>query len=516
MSRKSITPGKEFMFTAQQPSWKKVHYILLVLIILLTCAAQIYLFKQQFYSISADESDRILKAAEMPFSRILRPTYWLPLYVLINKLGLLFYHDLFLTPRILTSIAGLVSSIALIFLAYRLFSNITISIITGVLAIYFPHRLVFSVAPMAEIYFMCCMTLGCAFILGWISDERKEDLFLSTICFFLCSALRYEGWLVCATMACILSVQRIITRKPGWRPYLINIAILTWFPAYWLLSAYFTKRMRALSSPSKYYIDVHGKGLMDVWQRSFLYQVIEQAVYSPLIAGLISFTCYAVQDRKVRLWSLLLIIPMLGMTVIGLVSYALPVHNWWRVAGPTLFLLLPFLAHLVYTACSAIAVNRHAHYISLAIVVLLFVTAFRSAVIRLTMESFFTGDHLRAGNFLKTLGLKGRDKILIDTSTWWYVNLMVASNMPDRFITNTGHDPLYPKPAVLDLKQGIDVTLLKKMEIKHLVFQTKESQRIINKPQFLAKVKAQAAVLDTSKDLRKINQIGEWGIFAVP
>lgn len=507
--------GKGSMLTTQQLSWKKGHYTLLALIILLTGAAQIYLFRQGFYSISSDENARTLMAAEMPFSQILLPvTSWLPLQILVNKLGLLLYYDLLLTPRILTSIVGIVASMALMFLAYRLFRNSTISIITGILAIYFPNRLVFSVAPMAEIYFMCFMTLGCAFVLGWFTDERKGDLFLSTICFLLCSALRYEGWLVCATMVCILTFQLFITRNLGWGTYLINIFILTSFPLYWLLSAYFTKYMWVFSFVSKYYIDVHGKDPMGVWERSFLYQVIVQSVYSPLIAGLISFICQLVQDKKVRLWSLLSIIPIVGMTILGFVTYSLALHNWWRLAGPVTFLLLPFLAHFIYTACSATVFNRPAHYILLAIVTLLFVAGFRAEASWRTKYSNMKSEQLMAGTFLKTLDLKDNDKILIDTCTRSYGPVIIASNMPDRFIKNEGSDPFYPQPAVLDLTKGIDVTLLKNTRIKYLVFQTNRGPDIGSR-KLINKINAQASILNTSKDLQKINQIGEWGIFAL-
>jgi hypothetical protein len=404
---------------------------------------------------------------------------------------------------------------ALMFLAYRLFRNSTISIITGFLAVCFPHRLVFSVAPLSEIYFMCFMTLGCAFVLGWIADERQKDLLFSTICFSLCSALRYEGWLVCATKAGILTVQRFITKKPGWGAYLATISILISFPLYWYLTAYFTRSMWAFSSISKYYIDSHGKVPVDVWQRSFLYQCIEQSVFSPLIAGLVSFAYHAVQYRDVRLLSLLLILPILGMTALGFATYALPVHNWWRVAGPALFLLIPFLAHLIYKACAAVAVKRPVYYMALVMVTSLCVASFYAETGRRTQQSNFTENHLRAGTFLKELGLNGTDKILIDTSTWMYTNLMVASNMPDRFIMNTGPDPLYPKPAVIDFKKGIDATILKKMQIRYLVFQT-QADPDRDTIQFLEKIKVQAAMLNRSKALRKTNQIGEWGIFALP
>ncbi len=506
--------GKGSMFTTQQLPWTKAHYILLALIILFTGAAQIYLFKQAFYSISPDESGRVLNAAEMSFRQILKPTWFPPLYAFINKLGLSLYYDLFLTPRVMASLAGILTSLALMFFAHRLFGNSRISIMTGILAVYFPHRLIFSVAPMSEIYFMCFMTLGCAFVLGWFSDAKKWDLLCSSICFLLCSSLRYEGWLVCATMASILSVQRFIHGKPGWRSYLVNIAILASFPLYWFLSAYFSKRMWAFSCIAQYYIDVHGKDLTKVWQRSFLYQFIEQAVFSPLIVGLLSIVYHAFQDRKVRLLSLLLLVPILGMTAMGFVSYALPAHNWWRVAGPALFLLLPFLAPLIYKVTLLLFANRHLQYTFLLITSVLCMAAFHNEVTERTKKSCMKSDHLKLGAVIKTLSLEGNEKILIDTSTWIYTNVIVASNIPDRFIGNGGPGPLNPKPAVLDFKDGIDVKLLKKWNIKYLVFQTKKGPAEYGR-KFLFEMKSRTTILNTSKALRKLNQIGECGIYAV-
>ncbi len=368
------------MFIMQNHSYKKPHYIILVLIILLTGTAQMRLLQGGFYSISADESGRVLNAAEMSFRQILKPTWFPPLYAFINKLGLSLYYDLFLTPRVMASLAGILTSLALMFFAHRLFGNSSISIMTGFLAVYFPHRLIFSVAPMSEIYFMCFMTLGCAFVLGWFSDAKKWDLLCSSICFLLCSSLRYEGWLVCATMASILSVQRFIHGKPGWRSYLVNIAILASFPLYWFLSAYFTNRMWTFTSTAKAYVDVHGKDLMKVWQRSFLNQFIEQSVFSPFIASLLSIIYFAVQDRKIRLLSLLIVIPIFGMTAIGFVNYSLPNHNWWRLAGPALFLLIPFLSHFIYKFSTLLFANRYLQHTFLVVISVLCMAAFHHEV----------------------------------------------------------------------------------------------------------------------------------------
>ena len=86
--------------------------------------------------------------------------------------------------------------------------------------------------------------------------------------------------------------------------------------------------------------------------------------------------------------------------------------------------------------------------------------------------------------------------------------------MPDKFIKNTGPDPLYPKPAVLNFKGEIDITLLKRKDIKYLVFPIPEDSKS-NATQFPKWVYYSVNILNTSNDLRKINQIGEWGIYAV-
>ncbi len=121
---------------------------------------------------------------------------------------------------------------------------------------------------------MCFLTLGSAFAIGWIRDNRERDLLLSSICFLLSSTLRYEGWLVCATMASILSVQRLIMHRITWRTYLINIAILSSFPLYYILSAYFNGAMEIFSYSAQRYIDRFGRNQTIAWNRSFLNQFI--------------------------------------------------------------------------------------------------------------------------------------------------------------------------------------------------------------------------------------------------
>ncbi len=124
-------------------------------------------------------------------------------------------------------------------------------------------------------------------------------------------------------------------------------------------------------------------------------------------------------------------------------------------------------------------------------------------------------DHLTLGKYLRTLSLNTNCKMLIDTSTWDFTNVIVASNMPDKFIKNAGPGPLNPKPAVLDFKGGmIDAKLLKRRNIEYLVFQIPEDLGSkIRK--FPTRVYFRANILNASKDLRKLNQIGEWGVFAL-
>ncbi len=53
--------------------------------------------------------------------------------------------------------------------------------------------------------------------------------------------------------------------------------------------------------------------------------------------------------------------------------------------------------------------------------------------------------------------LEPGDKILIDTRKWDYLDLLVVSNEPERFVLNSGPDPYEPERSILDAAIPVDL-----------------------------------------------------------
>jgi hypothetical protein len=83
----------------------------------------------------------------------------------------------------------------------------------------------------------------------------------------------------------------------------------------------------------------------------------------------------------------------------------------------------------------------------------------------------FTADERNAGKFINKKAVKGEVfKVLIDSSGWEYVNIYVSSNYPDIFIPNSGPDPSFPEKPVINPREKLKISSLKKLGIKYLVF----------------------------------------------
>lgn len=88
---------------------RPVFQALLSISILTAVAVHIYLYQSGFYSISADECGRTMEAYDWFKNGRLGPSPWLPFYRLVVGLGLMAWPDLFVTPRIVGFLFGLIS-----------------------------------------------------------------------------------------------------------------------------------------------------------------------------------------------------------------------------------------------------------------------------------------------------------------------------------------------------------------------------------------------------------------------
>ncbi len=71
-------------------------------------------------------------------------------------------------------------------------------------------------------------------------------------------------------------------------------------------------------------------------------------------------------------------------------------------------------------------------------------------------------------------------KILIDTSNWSYLNILIVSNNPDAFILNSGFDPVTPRNTILSAENEFELSSFKKMNIKFLLLRENELKSVIS------------------------------------
>jgi hypothetical protein len=89
----------------------------------LALVVQLGLYKLGFYRVTADESARSLMALRLSWHNALDPWIWPPFYKIFVGLFLKLHDDVFIVPRVLVGIAGLVLLLAMLRLAGALFAD---------------------------------------------------------------------------------------------------------------------------------------------------------------------------------------------------------------------------------------------------------------------------------------------------------------------------------------------------------------------------------------------------------
>ena len=72
----------------------------------------------------------------------------------------------------------------------------------------------------------------------------------------------------------------------------------------------------------------------------------------------------------------------------------------------------------------------------------------------------------------KGLTAKADRLVLIESAIWSYTNVMVSSKTPERFLLNSGFDPLEYREPCLRTDVPLTMKSLRSMRIAYLVFRT--------------------------------------------
>jgi hypothetical protein len=400
-----------------------------------------------FYSFSADESGHTVDAYHWMKGMRLSDDVWLPLFNIIDGTILRVFPDLFIIPRVISLIFGIAALAGLILLADELFHDRRITGLTALLGALLPQRLLLSIVPLTEIQFMALVVAGCYFFARWVRTRSIADLLAASVWFAAATSSRYEGWVfagVFAVAVVLLSGDKAAGRRV-WSVAIASIALV--FPAVWLAAGILHPLESGgfLSAPRDNYEIIFGNSFGGIFLHSLPAQYVLQNALSCNILGLAGLVIAWRSLPDTRRWILVPGGAFFVMSLLSLTGWALPNHSFWRVAAVWSVLTVPFTASLI------VGQARRFPRLAVGIIVLILLMCTGEALI-MSGRPDFSKDEKNAGEFLGRELAKADPKsmVLVESGSWQYLHLMVASGMPDRFLSNTGDNPSYPSAAIAD------------------------------------------------------------------
>jgi hypothetical protein len=417
----------------------------------LALVVQLGLYSLGLYRVTADESARSLLALRLSWRNALEPWVWPPFYKVFVGLFLKVHRDVFVVPRVLVGIAGLMLLLAMLQLAAALFADRKVSLITMLLAVPIPDRLIFSVTPMSEIFFYLSLIGAGIFVLRWLQAGGRGDLIIGCACLMLASTDRYEACFFAVALLLYLTGRWLWGQSIGLGLLLGASVILLSFPLFWIVDCYWWYgSIRNLGVTSWQFQATDGYDYHTAFVRSPAGSFIKNLLWIPiLLLGAAACCWLALKDRVIRAWAAIFFGPLPLITVVMIASMSVPSSVPWRASGAWVFLLLPFTALALARISEWFRQGRSRTVVLTGLLLLALVPpAIRTAQIA---RSGMLDDGLQdwrrereAGLFIKNELARFDDgKVLIDgMNNLDYLDVMAGSTVPERFVLTSGADPL--------------------------------------------------------------------------
>ena len=431
---------------------KRSYLLLLALILLVAFIVQLSFFEAGLFRITSDESARILTAWHLTASNALEPLLWPPFYKLFVGASLKLYPAIFITPRLLVCIMGLLSLLALARLATQLFADPRISLITAVLAVLAPHRLIFSVAPLSDIYYFLFMILAAASGAQWLRTDRARLLYLTCLCLLLAESVRFESGLFSVFMEILLLYRCFFQRNLAFITLCVASFILFVFPVLWVLDSYlWYGSLKNLGITSQQFIGVFGRNHWVAIKWMPLRFFIQDILWNPLtVAGLALLAWLSLRDTSIRIWAMLFGLPLLALSMFMVITLSVPMAATWRTSGFWSLIMLPFDAWIVLRIGIFLTTTVRLPRLVLGTLLLL-------AILPMGIRSvWYAHDGLRNNesraphqeraldNFLnaRLAGLPGTTAVIDSSSNLDYMDVLAFSTSLDRLLLTAKGDPV--------------------------------------------------------------------------
>ncbi len=431
---------------------RRGYLLSLGLIVLAALLVQLGLFGAGLFRLTSDESARILTAWHMSWSNALEPFLWPPFYKLFVGSALKLFPSIFVTPRVLVCLAGLLGLLALARLATALFQDRRISLIAVVLAVLAPQRLLFSVVPLSDIYYFLFVISAAAFIAEWIRAQRPGALFLGCACVLLAESVRFEAGLFALFLEVLLLYRGLVRRELPF-PMLCGASfVLFIFPALWALNSYaWYGSLSNINVAAQQFIGVFGRNYAYAVKWSPLRFFIQDMIWNPLtLLGLAALVWLSMRDATIRLWTLLFGVPLLVFSVYTTVTFSIPTAATWRTSGVWTLMMLPFDAYVAWRIGLILRDRARLPGPVLAVLLLLAILPMGVRSLWYTHDGLRNNETLHAhqehalARFLdERLAASPDASVVVDSSTNLdYLDVLAFSRFPDRLILTAQGDPV--------------------------------------------------------------------------
>jgi hypothetical protein len=467
----------------------------LALALLLATAAHAAWYAAGFYAISWDEAGRSIDAFNWRHdSAVLRAGVWLPGHRMLLGSALALYPDLFITPRVVTFGFGILALALITGLAAELFGDGRVTATTALLAALFTPRVVLALAPLSCTPFCCAIVAAMIAVARWLAAPTRARLLLAALAFAVATTIRYEGWVFAATFGALVLVSGRRRRVTS-IDVAATAAIMSAFPLLWL-SVQSAERGAALAflpSASAPYDDWH-----QVWRKNPLTEFLVINALTLNLIGLVSAVQRARSDPRLRAWLFVAAMPLLLVGLWLLFGKRAQSGPSWRMVGVWSLLLLPFTADVVIglTRRLSPAARRPAAAVAIGVLALVSV----GATYRMWQQSrrAFPEVHRTMGRDLNAwlAGHPGA-RVLIDTSKYDHLNVLVASQRPDAFVPNSPAQRPDDPTAIIAAGRTVPLDELQRRGIERLLFRSPNLRQI----------------LESEPGLRRIADYGDWATY---
>ena len=479
--------------------WKIIFFSLIITIIV-----QALLYLQGYYSFSGDESDRTLLAYSWLIGKMPQDEPWLPFHTIINGIFLKYFFNLFWTPRIVGSIFSLLSVSAIIWFSQVILKDRTVTVITAILTVFFPPFVILRAVPLSEVMYFFFIVSGASCLFQWLETRKYVFLIFVALLFAFAGSVRYEGWIFCGSFTIFLLIEFYTRKEIQFKLITILSIIVLSFPVFWIM-----KNMYETGNPFEFIVSsserykLHfGFSVIPMLKYNLITQFIYQNIIYLNFAGFFSLLFYLLTDSRVRRWIVTFSLSFLFLAILSILGLAMPSHSYWRIPLIWNILLIPFTAHFIIKFSSFLAetLKKRTKTVLMTIISVLIIY-FSFQIKRIISFSYFSKDDIYAGNFLRENVIENNNhfKILVDTSDWNYLNVMVASNHPQYFLINAQKDPALPTNQIVRYGKKIDIDYLNDSRIHYLLFENKDLIGFIKRNPSLIKVK----------------ELGEWELYKV-